>query len=106
MKIRFTRTALELGWVTEGENVTAKEIKEAVQDDMIHWLRDNMWVGIKEDPVSKFQGTIEYDEEFVTQLNRLAKFFGWRREVVETPYEGEHYDDRYDRYGHERWRDR
>ena len=92
MKIRFTSRALGHGWATEGENVTAKEIKETVQDDILSHLKQNMWLGFLEDPLGKFQGTKEYDEEFVTQLNRIAKLFGYRQEFIETPYEGQFFD--------------
>jgi hypothetical protein len=92
MKIQFTKRALGHGWATKGENVTAKEIKEAVQDDMLAHLKENMWLGVIEDPLGKFQGTKEYDEEFVTQLNRIAKFFGYQQEFVKTPFEGQLFD--------------
>ena len=51
-----------------------------------------MWLGFLEDPIDKFQGTKEYDEEFVTQLNRIAKLFGYQQEFIETPYEGQFFD--------------
>ena len=92
MKIRFTARALGHGWATEGENVTAKEIKEAVQDDILSHLKQNMWLGFTEDPLGKFQGTKEYDKEFVTQLNRIAKSFGYQQEFIETPYEPQFFD--------------
>ena len=82
MKIQFTKRALGHGWATKGENVTAKEIKEAVQDDMLAHLKENMWLGVIEDPLGKFQGTKEYDEEFVTQLNRIAKLFNYHEDYI------------------------
>jgi len=99
MKIQFTKRALGHGWATEGENVTAKEIKEAVQDDMLAHLKENMWLGFTEEPLGKFQGTKEYDEEFVTQLNRIAKLFGYQQEFIETPYEGQLFDRDDDYWG-------
>ena len=82
MKIQFTRTALEQGWATQGENVTAKEIKEAVQDDILNYVTENMGLMVLEGPLGKFQGTNEYMSELYKQINRMAKLFGYRGDYI------------------------
>ena len=36
MKVQFTADAIAMGWATEGEEVTVKELREAVQDDILN----------------------------------------------------------------------
>ena len=92
MKIQFTRTALKQGWAIEGEEVTAKEIKEAVQDDILNYVTQNMGLGVLEGPLGKFQGTNEYMTEFYKQINRVAKLFGYREDYIEDADEKRDYD--------------
>ena len=75
MKMEYTEQALGLGWVTEGEDYTAKELREEVQDDIIAELTQNFIVRMHEGPLGKFQGTPEYDAELMKQINRIGKLF-------------------------------
>jgi len=82
MKIQFTRTALNQGWAIEGEEVTAKEIKEAAQDDILANLSDNFALMVLEGPLSKFQATNEYMAEVNRQINRIAKLFNYPGDYI------------------------
>ena len=82
MKIQFTRTALNQGWAIEGEEVTAKEIKEAVQDDILNYVTENMGLNVLEGPLGKFQATNEYMFEFYKQINRIAKLFNYHEDYI------------------------
>ena len=82
MKIQFTRTALRMGWAIEGENVTAKEIREAVQDDMLANLAESFTLMVLEGPLGKFQATNEYMAEVNRQINRIAKLFNYRGDYI------------------------
>ena len=82
MKIQFTRTALNQGWAIEGEEVTAKEIKEAAQDDILANLSENFTLMVLEGPLGKFQATNEYMAEVNRQINRIAKLFNYRGDYI------------------------
>jgi hypothetical protein len=82
MKIQFTRTALRMGWAIEGENVTAKEIREAVQDDMLANLAESFSLMVLEGPLGKFQATNEYMAELAKQTNRIARLFNYRGDYI------------------------
>ena len=82
MKIQFTRTALRMGWATEGEEVTAKEMREAVQDDILANLAESFSLMVLEGPLGKFQATNEYMAELSKQTNRIAKLFNYGGDYI------------------------
>tara|TARA_R110000824_G_scaffold233528_1_gene421832 strand:- start:280 stop:531 length:252 start_codon:yes stop_codon:yes gene_type:complete len=82
MQIQYTAQALELGWATEGEEVTAKELREAAQDRILENLIHSLRVQVNEDPVGKFEGSPEFAEELNKQINRIGKLFNYDNNVI------------------------
>ena len=82
MKVQFTADAIEMGWATEGEEVTAKELREAVQDDILNTLMENFRLQVIEGPLGKFQGSPEYAAELDNQINRIGKLFNYDHNVI------------------------
>ena len=81
MRMEYTEAALRLGWAFQGEEYTAKELRESVQDDIITALMQSFRVVVSEGPLGKFQGTPEYDAELDKQINRIAKLFNYGKNV-------------------------
>jgi len=59
------------------QEVTAKELKEAVQDYLLSILEWSATLRHREDPMGKLEGTEEFSTEVVKQVNRIKKLFGY-----------------------------
>ena len=82
MQIQYTAQALEMGWATEGEEATVKELKESVQDNILDNLIHSFMLQVSEDPLGKFQGSPEYAAELVKQINRIGRMFNYDHDVT------------------------
>ena len=87
MKIQTNRTVLSFGpefWAISKEtppapvqDVTVKELKEAVQDYILLMLDESATLRHLEDPMGKLEGTDEFSVEVAKQIKRIAKLFGY-----------------------------
>ena len=82
MKVQLTADAIAMGWATEGEEVTVKELREAVQDDILNALMESFRLAVSEGPLGKFQGSPEYEAELNNQINRIGKLFNYDHNVI------------------------
>ena len=59
------------------QEVTAKELKEGVQDYLLMMLDESATLRHREDPMGKLEGTEEFNFEVEKQVNRIKKLFGY-----------------------------